>query len=337
MPRSISINLLIFILAVTISCNNRNKTGANDSVTDPVLRELNDKIADDSKNADLLQQRADYFTNHDKLNDAIADINKAIELDATKPAYFLSLSDIYILMGKPQQALESIEKAISLDDKSVVSYLRKARLYMIMKDYEHCAETVEKVFSLDKQNADAFYLKGYVLAEYGDTLKAIDAYRKAVQSNQLHFDALMQLGTIFGDKDPAMATSYFENALKSNPKSMETLYNLGMLYQENGKPAEALKKYSEMLKIDPKNRFALYNSGYVNLVYLKNYVKAIEFFTSAFRSDSTYADALFNRGFAFELSGDNTKAREDYNKVLKISINHPKAIEGLNRLDAKSK
>jgi len=158
-----------------------------------------------------------------------------------------------------------------------------------------------------------------------------------LQSNQLHYDALMQLGTIFVDKDPAMATGYFENALKSNPKSMETLYNLGMLYQENGKPTEALKKYSEMLKMDPRNRFALYNSGYVNMVYLNNYSKAVEFFNGAFRSDSTYADALFNRGFAYELSGDNTKAREDYNKVLKISINHPKAIEGLNRLDAKSK
>ena len=147
----------------------------------------------------------------------------------------------------------------------------------------------------------------------------------------------MQLGSLFTKKDPAMATAYFENALKADPKSMVALYNLGLLFQENGKPGEALKMYAEMLKINPTNRFALYNSGYVNLVYLQDFTKAIDFFSRAFQSDSTYADALFNRGYAYELSGDLPKARKDYDKVLKISINHPKAIEGLNRLDARQR
>jgi len=335
MQRIISITYLIIIIAF-ISCSRTNK-GSDNSVTDPVLRELNEKIANDTKNSALYRQRAEYYMSHDKLNDALADVNKAIELDPKTPSNFLSLSDVYVLMGKPQQALEAIDKAISLDEINVESYLRKARLYMIMKDYEHCAEFVEKVFTLDPQNADGFFLKGYVLGEYGDTTKAIESYRKAVQSNQLHHDALMQLGAIFVKRDPKLAIGYFENAVKANPKSMEALYNLGILYQENDKPGEALKSYAEMLKIDPKNRYALYNSGYVNLVYLNDYKKAIEYFTSAYVSDSTYADALFNRGYAFELSGDYKKAREDFNKVLKISVNHPKAIEGLNRLDAQGK
>ncbi len=335
MRRTVTISFLIIIITF-ISCSRTNKRDDR-SVTDPVLRELNEKIAGDSRNSALYRQRAEYFMSHDKLNDALADVNKAIELDPKTPSNFLSLSDVYILMGKPQQALESIDKAILLDEKNVESYLRKARLYMIMKDYEHCAEFVEKVFSLDPQNADGFFLKGYVLSEYGDTTKAIEAYRKAVQSNQLHHDALMQLGAIFVKRDPKLAIGYFENAIKANPKSMEALYNLGILYQENDKPGEALKSYAEMLKIDPKNRYALYNSGYVNLVYLNDYKKAIEYFTSAFESDSTYADALFNRGYAYELSGDYKKAREDFNKVLKLSVNHPKAIEGLNRLDEEGK
>jgi tetratricopeptide (TPR) repeat protein len=329
--------ICIIIATTLIACNRKNTGGSNDAVTDPVLRELNEKIAADVKNPALYQQRAEYYMNHDKLNDALADVNKAIEIDPGVPSNFLSLSGVYILMGKPQQALESIDKAISLDEKNVESYLRKARLYMIMKDYEHCAENVEKVFSLDPQNADGYFLKGYVLGEYGDTTKAIDAYRKAVQSNQLQYDALMQLGAIFVKRDPKMAIGYFENALKANPKSMETLYNLGILYQENDRPGEALKSYEEMLKIDPKNRYALYNSGYVNLVYLNDFKKAIGYFTSAYESDSTYADALFNRGYAYELSGDYKQAREDFNKVLKISVNHPKAIEGLNRLDNEGK
>lgn len=333
MLRNIILAGFISVIVVMISCNRADRSGDNSAISDPVLRDLNQKISADSKNAGLYQQRADYYVSREKLNDALADINKAIELDPSQPSYFLSLSDIYILMGKPQQALESIRKAISLNDKNTEAYLRQARLYMIMKDYEHCAESVEKVFSLDPQNADAFFLKGYVLGEYGDTTKAIDAYRRAVQSNQSHYDALMQLGNIFVKRDPVLATGYFENAVKANPKSLEALYNLGMMYQENGKPGEALDIYARMLKIDPKNRFALYNTGYVYLVYLQDFKKAADYFNSAFLSDSTYAEALFNRGYAYELQGDYKKAREDFNKVLKISVNYPKAIQGLNRLD----
>jgi len=333
MRHILTFSSLLIILTFTLSCKHAGNSDADNKGSDPVLLDLNAKIEKEPKNADLYQQRAVYFMQHEKLNDALTDIDKAIEINPKNPAYFLSLSDIYIMMGKPQQGLESIEKAITLNDKNVEAYLRKARLYMIMKDYEHCAESVEKVFSIDPQNADAFYLKGYVLGEYGDTTKAIDAYRKAVQSNQLHYDALMQLGSIFVKKDPVMAIGYFENALKAKPKSMEALYNLAMMYQENDKPDQAIRLYGDMLKIDPKNRFALYNSGYVYLVYLNNYTKAIDYFSRAFQADSTYADALFNRGYAYELSGDFTRARTDYNKVLKISANYPKAIEGLNRLD----
>ena len=336
MYRYSSVSLLFLAILFVLACNNV-KTSDIENNVDPILKELNEKIASDSKNAELFRQRAEYYANHEKLNDALSDVSKAIEIEPGKPGNFLTASDVYILMGKPQQALDAINKAITLNDTSTVAYLRKARLYMIMKDYEHCAETVEKVFSLDPQNAEGFYLKGFVLAEYGDTLKAIDAYRRAVQYDQQHFEALMQLGSLFTKKDPAMATAYFENALKADPKSMVALYNLGLLFQENGKPGEALKMYAEMLKINPTNRFALYNSGYVNLVYLQDFTKAIDFFSRAFQSDSTYADALFNRGYAYELSGDLPKARKDYDKVLKISINHPKAIEGLNRLDARQR
>ena len=47
---------------------------------------------------------------------------------------------------------------------------------------------------------------------------------------------------------------YFGNALKTDSSSLEALYNLGMLYQENDLPLKALEKYASMLELDPDLR-----------------------------------------------------------------------------------
>jgi tetratricopeptide (TPR) repeat protein len=130
-----------------------------------------------------------------------------------------------------------------------------------------------------------------------------------------------------------MAMDYFRNALKSDSTSLEALYNLGMLYQENGFPDKALETYATMLRFDGKNKLALYNSGYVNLVYLHKYQASADFFTKAIASDTAYADAYYNRAYSFELLGDESKARNDYEKVLELRVNDSKAAEGLSRLD----
>ena len=202
-----------------------------------------------------------------------------------------------------------------------------------MKDYTNCAENVQKVLDLDPRNADAYYLKGVVLDENGQPAKALASFRQAVQFDPAHFDALMHLGYASIESKPGMATDYFNSALKVNPASLEAMYNLGMLYQENGKPEKALEMYASMLKINPVNKLALYNSGYVNLVYLQKYPAGTEFFAKAIAVDSTYAEAFYNRGYCYELSGNPAKARQDYEKALKLKANDPRSVQALNRLD----
>jgi tetratricopeptide (TPR) repeat protein len=240
-------------------------------------------------------------------------------------------------MGKPQQALDALKKAISRNAGDKEAYLKLAQLYLVMKDYTNCADMVQKVLEIDPRNADAFYLKGVVLDENGEADKAVASFKQAVQCDPTHFDALMHLGYANISGKPQMAADYFNSALKVNPASLEAMYNLGMLFQEDGKPERALEIYTSMLKSNPVNKLALYNSGYVNLVYLGKYAEGAEFFTKALAVDSVYAEAYYNRGYCYELSGQKEKARSDYEKVLQLKINDPKAIQAMNRLEKKKK
>ena len=111
------------------------------------------------------------------------------------------------------------------------------------------------------------------------------------------------------------------------------LYTLGRYYQKNDQPEQALGIYKRMISLDSTDKIAYYNSGYVKLVFLKKFKEVAEYFSRAIQLDPAYADAFFYRGYCYELMGDASKARTDYEKVLKITPNDAKAINGLSRLN----
>jgi len=336
MLRRIIFLTLLCQCLVIVSCKQQSKNeGTADS--DKQLSELNAAIEKNKDEPSVYVERAEYYLEKERINDALADINTALGLNPDHINANLLLSNILVLQGKPQQALEILNKVTATDAVNVEAYLRKAKLYLIMKDYNNCAAAVEKILSIEPENADAYYIKGVALDENGESSKAVEAFRRAVMLNPAHYDALMQLGFIFTGTNPAMAIGYFSNAAKVDSSSMEALYNLGMLYQENDQPKKALETYAQMLRNDSINKLALYNSGYVHLVYLKQFNEGAEFFSRAIRTDSTYTDAYYNRGYCYELAGDLSKAKQDYLQVLQLRVNDLKAAEALDRISRKNR
>jgi tetratricopeptide (TPR) repeat protein len=106
-----------------------------------------------------------------------------------------------------------------------------------------------------------------------------------------------------------------------------------MFYQENDQYDKALETYAILGRIDTTFKNAPYNTGYIYLVYLKDFQQAARFFSQAIKKDPGYAEAYYNRGFAYELSNQFDMARSDYKMTLKLKTNYQKAIDGLNRLD----
>jgi tetratricopeptide (TPR) repeat protein len=215
----------------------------------------------------------------------------------------------------------------------VALLVQESRLYLIMKDYEGCAATVEQILGIEPSNADALYIKGMALMENDKMDLAIESFRMVILNNQKHYDALMQLGFIYEDRDPKIAIEYFKSATLARPESIEALYNLALLYQENMEPDKAIQSYESIIKLDSTYKEAYYNIGYVNLVYREKFHDGIEYFDKAIKLDSVYSDAYFNRGYCYELLKMKTEARRDYQKVLSLNTNDQKAVDGMNRLD----
>jgi tetratricopeptide (TPR) repeat protein len=331
----ICIGFLLLVLLSLAGCGGGgdNKSVAGADSTKVRLENLNRLISKDASNPDLYNNRARFYLGDHQVDLALKDINKAITLDPKNPVFYITLSDIYLLMGQPVNCKENLTKAISLDSGNDEAKLKMAKLLLIMKDYPGCYEQVRQLLLLDKSNSQAYYTRAIALLEQGDTNRAIGDLMQAVNLNQDYYDAYVQLGELYAlHKDPK-AAGYLKNALNVRPQSKEALYMLGMFYQETEQFKSALDVYENLARVDTTIRSAPYNMGYIYLVYLKDFPKAVTLFTEALKRDPGYFEAYFNRGYAYELSGDYGKAYDDYQHSLKIKVNYEKAITGLNRLD----
>jgi len=327
---------LFFSLLALLACNRGGDGFKSKNSIDSarlVLENLNQKIAEDEKDPDLYQARSKFYLSDHQFDNALKDINKAISLDPKKPNHYVALSEIYLLMGQIQDATDALTKALNLDPSSNLALLKMAKLNLIIRNYPKTYEYIQKVLSLKEMNPEAYFIRAITFLETGDTGKAVVDLRKAIDQNQGYYEAYLQIGQLFSMKNDPIAADYLKNALSLRPNSKEALYSLGMFYQKTNQYYKAIEVYKRLQKADTAFRNAPYNIGYIYLVYLKDYPLAISFFSTAIKKDSAYFEAFFNRGYAFELMGNYENASADYKQALKIEVNYPNAVEGMNRLD----
>jgi len=334
--------IIVFILSL-VSCKFENKDSdkekrSDSAISDPTkttLADLNKQIAGNSSDPDLYNKRAVFYLIDHDFDKAFQDINRAISLSPSNPLYYITLSDIYLLQGQTKNCGESLAKAISLDPKNNEALLKLAKLNLVLKEYPATFEYIKKALNVDPVNPRAYFIRAIALLEKGDTVSAADDLKKAVDQDQEFFDAYLELGELYSIKKDKLASDYLRNALNIRPESKEALYLLGMYYQENNQFDKALETYAILGKIDTTFKNVPFNTGYIYLVYLKDFQQAARFFSQAIRKDPGYAEAYYNRGYAYELSDQSDKARSDYKMTLRLKTNYQKAIDGLNRLDKK--
>lgn len=329
---------LLLIIAVLHGCQQKKENEKNDLTTIPNdLKELSELIANNPDNPNLFHQRALYYLEHQQIDSAFTDIRKAINMDSTNAAFLGTLADIYFMQGYVVKSKNLLQKIIQKNPEHVDSYLKLAEIHFLYKEYNIMNGLLQKVIELDSKNAKAYFMKGMAYKEQGDTAKAEIEMLKATDYNQEYYDAYMQLGLINLEKNNRVAVDYFNNAINIKPKSIEAYYALGMFYQQNNDAEKAISAYNSILAVDSKYKYAHYNLGWVNLVLLQKYDRAIQHFSDAIQLDSLYYEAYYNLGHCYELQNNFSEARKYFKKSLEIEINYEKAIEGLNRIDKKSR
>lgn len=328
------ISVVLFLLGLLIastslySCKNK----ADEMDRNERLLLLDAKIKQNPNDASLYYERGKVLLELEKVNDAISDLTKAVNLDNSKVEYFTALGDAYYMNGNIGESYAALQKALTLDSKNIEALLKMGEISFISKDYDRAMETLSKVTEIEADNIKAYQIKGFIYKETGDTANAIFYFLKIVDLHPDYVPAYEELGMIYAQHKDPLAIEYFNTAIQLQPDNINALYGMAMLYQDLENADKANEYYTRILELDPMNRYAWFNRGYMEMVLYEDYDAAIEFFTKAIDCDNQYYEAHYNRGYSYELKGDRSNARICYQTTLQIAPDYQPAKEALARV-----
>lgn len=298
----------------------------------PELKAINKQLLEDPNNAELYNKRAQIYISIRQFNEASFDVKRAIQLDSTKAGYYITLVDVYYSLNNTRLAKEMLEHIEKRFPDNTEGLLKLAELYYLVRQYQKAIDYTNKALKIDPNLARAYFLKGSIYRETGDTTSALSSLETATEQDNKYEDAFFDIGVIYAAQKNPVALEYYENVIRINPYNDNVLYARAKLLQDLGRTDEAIREYETILSKNKACSNCNYNLGAIYLNIKKNNEKALDYFTKAIESDPEYAEAYFARGYTYSRMNDKEKARADYNACLKLRPNYDAAIEGLNAL-----
>lgn len=327
-----SFPLLFFVsLLLTFSACHRD-TDLRNKTPEEKLNILDVKIHRDQDNARLYAQRADVFLELGRINEALLDWGRAVNLDDDNPDYMVRLGETYLRNGNTGKCYEWLQKALELrpNDKEILLKLGETAYYS--GDWDRALDHLTRVTEKDANNRTALFMKSAVYLEKRDTAAAVVLLDKVCGLYPDYAPSFEMLGTLYASRHNPLTLEYYETALRLDPDNSNIRYNIAMYYQELGQFEKAEEIYKEMLDRDENNPHAWHNRGYIQLFHYGDYELAVDYFTQALACDTAFVEALVNRGIAYELLEDKDHAREDYRHALHLQPRFQPAIDGMERM-----
>lgn len=279
---------------------------------EPLLTQYLEANPDD---AEALRLRGTAYASMNKMDEAFADLNRAVELDPNNHRNYLTLATIHITQEDYPKSAEALRSAIDSyepeegaeDMPFAQGYLTLASVYeQIGKDTEEqdakaaaftsAIETCQELLDLlpdgqaaDPARANAYYQKGVAHRLLGEFGKGVRALTQAIEIN------------------PELGMAYFRRAI---------------CYTEMGENRLALRDLQDAQALNFEDARPYLWQGITN-ARMGEYRDAIRAYNTAISFSNRYVDAYLNRAHAYFQLGEYENAIDSFNECIRLQSEVP--------------
>jgi tetratricopeptide (TPR) repeat protein len=150
--------------------------------------------------------------------------------------------------GAPSKAIVQYSEAVKLDPKHQASLYRLGIVHAQLKDFPAAIEAWQQYIIATDYAAPAYGNLGFCYELAGDAEKAEQSYKKGIERSPKDQLCRVNYGLMLarmGKANDALVQ------LKAVLKPAEAHYNLGSIYEQQGKTAQAKLEYTRALEADP--------------------------------------------------------------------------------------
>ncbi len=233
--------------------------------TDRALEYLESASEIDPNNNDLLEFKAEIYFRMRDFKQAQTQYQKLRELNPAVADYSLALGDIARIMNNFTKALQYYEEAYAIGEDKIALELAADLSHRIRK-YENAESYYDRLIELDTLNVDYLSALSDIKLQLGKADEAIGLVRKVIQIEGPSIERQIQLGVLYGELGKnAEAIKSFEGLLDSDSTRATALHFLSTIYRENKEYGEAQKYADDLITLQPENPQGYINSALIAL------------------------------------------------------------------------
>ncbi|HEU5352349.1 MAG TPA: protein kinase [Terracidiphilus sp.] len=190
------------------------------------------------------------------LTEAQAVCQKAVELDSSVPAVYVTLARIHDALGKHDLALQEFQHALALDPNDAAALIGQARSYETSGRVADAEKTFQKAAVMRPNNWDGYNELGAFYDRQGKYPQAIAAFKHALGITPDNSELYYNMAAAYLDAGDKQSQALAEQALKKS-LALEPSYvayaNLGLLYLEEKRYAESAAATEQALHLHDNN------------------------------------------------------------------------------------
>jgi len=175
------------------------------------------------------------------LDDAMADFNRAIDVDPSAYRAYVALGTVLEQRGQFDQAIAVVDRAIAMNPGYPEAYRNRGVLHDKMGQYDRAIADYTKAISLKPSFYEAFNSRGLAFAKTGRFDLAIADYDATIGINPRHIGVFQNRGiayTLIGSYDRALED--FNTAIRLDRNDATAYFNRGSFHRRLGNADRAL-------------------------------------------------------------------------------------------------
>jgi len=227
---------------------------AADADPDTVVRHLTARLAASPDDATLYVARARALIELHEFARAIADLDRALALDATLDEAWFWRGMARGRLGQVAAGIADLSVFLARNPESSLAYTKRGVRYLWLGDLERAFADLQHAIALDPENAEAHDDLGVIYARRGELTRAIHHFRQTIRLDpqyQKGFHNLAMALLISGDAEAALAS--VDEALRLAPKNRNTVLLKGAILEQLGATEEAGALYEFAEQLDEGN------------------------------------------------------------------------------------
>ncbi|HSI88433.1 MAG TPA: tetratricopeptide repeat protein [Pyrinomonadaceae bacterium] len=205
---------------------------------------LNEAVVHDPSNAAAFAKLGEIHDAHGRSDEALANYEKAVELDATLTSLYLPMALAYLEKGDPAKSEAALAKAEG--DGVDTTDFRNARLLNLVgqEKFDEALAMLDQAPATGPAAGEVEYQKAAIYDRMQKPGEAVAAYKRSIASAPANSDAWLDMGTIYynqGDYDNALLA--YQETVKLEPDNTEAHKNLASVYRQLMRYADANVHY----------------------------------------------------------------------------------------------